>query len=118
MNRIANFAFVACLALLVGCGDRTPELPDDYAELAPYYNDELIADFPEEMVDYREAFEKSALPFATAEGKVGKTSVYDSKLLGVPYMPKGFEYPRDPDGRPLKLLAQINFAEIRGIYRR
>lgn len=105
-------AILIGMALLAGCGDRSAGLPDNYDELAPYYEDEVIADFPDEMAEFRAAFDKSALPFATAEGKVGKTSVYDSKLLGVPYMPKGFEYPRDPDGRPLKLLAQINFADV------
>ena len=112
MSKTATSAFLICLAAIAGCGDQSAGLPGDFDELAPYYNDEVIADFPEEMADYRAAFDKSALPFATAVGKTGKTSVYDSKLLGVPYMPKGFEYPHDPDGRPLKLLAQINFADV------
>lgn len=64
------------------------------------------------MAEYRAAFDASGLLFATAVGKTGATSVYDSKFLGIPYMPSGFEYPRDPDGRPLKLLAQINFADV------
>ncbi|MEQ8974015.1 MAG: pentapeptide repeat-containing protein [Coleofasciculus sp. C1-SOL-03] len=31
---------------------------------------------------------------------------------GFPYLPKGFEYPKTPDGKYLFLLAQINLAEI------
>ena len=112
MSNYAVCAFLACLAVVAGCGDRSAGLPDNFDELAPYYNDEVIADYPEEMAEYRAAFDKSALPFATAEGTVGRTSVYDSKLLGVPYMPEGFEYPRDPGDRPLKLLAQVNFADV------
>jgi len=42
--------------------------------------------------------------------------VYDSKLGGLPYLPPGFAYPHntDPhsDKKPLKLLAQINFAQL------
>lgn len=31
---------------------------------------------------------------------------------GFPYLPKGYDYPKTPDGEYLHLLAQINFAEI------
>ena len=43
-------------------------------------------------------------------------SVFDSKMGGVPYLPPGFDYPynTDPesDKKPLKLLAQLNFAQL------
>lgn len=43
-------------------------------------------------------------------------SVFDSKLGGVPYLPKDMEYPRALQGvfagKPLKLLAQINFEKL------
>lgn len=35
-----------------------------------------------------------------------------SKLGGEAYLPKGMECPRDSEGRPLKLLAQLNFGEL------
>ena len=44
-----------------------------------------------------------------------KTSVYESKFGGTPYLPLGFSYPCDTypgSGRPLVLLAQLNFAEL------
>lgn len=97
------------LAVTSGCGggqfEDTNAFVDDYSFDQP-------ADFPAEMADYKAAFEASALPFATAEGKVGKTTVFDSKFLGTPYMPKGFAYPEDPSGRPLSFLAQVNFADV------
>ena len=44
------------------------------------------------------------------------TTVFDSKLGGTPYLPPGFDYPynQNPDAnqRPLKLLAQLNFAQL------
>ncbi len=44
------------------------------------------------------------------------TSVFDSKLGGVPYFPKNMEYPKvlegNFEGRPLKLLAQLNFEKL------
>lgn len=39
-------------------------------------------------------------------------SVWQSKVGGVPYLPLHIDYPRGSNGKPLALLAQINFAEI------
>ncbi len=43
-------------------------------------------------------------------------SVFESKLGGVPYMPADFEYPKGIsgvfEGRPLRLLAQLNFEKL------
>ncbi|XP_055347887.1 uncharacterized protein YwqG-like [Paramacrobiotus metropolitanus] len=36
---------------------------------------------------------------------------WQSKVGGTPYLPKSAEYPRSSAGQPLRLLAQINFAE-------
>lgn len=45
-----------------------------------------------------------------------KTTVFDSKMGGVPYFPKGMEYPvvREGEhaGKPLYFLAQLNFAKL------
>ncbi len=45
-----------------------------------------------------------------------KVGVFDSKLGGVPYLPKGFPYPTVREGifegRPLMFLAQLNFAQL------
>lgn len=43
----------------------------------------------------------------------GKPNVTDTKLGGVPYLPKGYEYPTDENDNPLALLFQINFEDIK-----
>ncbi|AFZ58714.1 DUF1963 domain-containing protein [Anabaena cylindrica FACHB-243] len=45
-------------------------------------------------------------PYSTPE-----TTLWQSKFGGLPYFPKHLTYPTAPDGNPLNLLAQINFAE-------
>ncbi|MGM3307845.1 YwqG family protein [Anabaena sp. WFMT] len=45
-------------------------------------------------------------PYSTTE-----TTLWQSKFGGLPYFPKHLTYPTAPDGTPLNLLAQINFAE-------
>lgn len=37
---------------------------------------------------------------------------WQSKFGGLPYLPKGVDYPRNKEGNPLYLLAQLNFEEI------
>lgn len=48
--------------------------------------------------------------------RASSTSVFDSKLGGVPYFPKDMEYPRvlegEQAGKPLRLLAQLNFGTL------
>ncbi|MGI6257525.1 MAG: DUF1963 domain-containing protein [Anaerovoracaceae bacterium] len=39
----------------------------------------------------------------------------DSKVGGEPYMPEDVQWPRDQGGTPLRLLAQINFAQMPGL---
>lgn len=38
--------------------------------------------------------------------------LWQSKVGGLPYLPKNHEYPTDPDGKPLSLLVQINFEDV------
>lgn len=46
----------------------------------------------------------------------GETTVFCSKMGGVPYFPKSMKYPTviggDSDGEPLRFLAQLNFEEL------
>lgn len=41
------------------------------------------------------------------------TSIFDSKVGGLPYIPKNFDVPLDCDGNQMKLLAQINCNDIK-----
>lgn len=45
-----------------------------------------------------------------------KTTVFDTKLGGIPYLPKGYEYPvvntGEHFGKPLRFLAQLNFDKL------
>ena len=47
--------------------------------------------------------------------KKQKTDLMDSKLGGIPYLPKNKELPVDKEGRQLKLLAQINLQDLQGM---
>jgi uncharacterized protein YwqG len=68
---------------------------------------------PAEMAEYEAAFRASALDYAAIEArKKHGTKPWESKFLGTPYLPLDMEYPVDADGTPLRLLAQINFAEV------
>lgn len=56
-------------------------------------------------------------PVIKLEPKRGEDlSVFESKLGGIPYMPADFEYPKGKsgifEGRPLRLLAQLNFEKL------
>jgi uncharacterized protein YwqG len=52
------------------------------------------------------------IPCISLKTGAGQTSMTGSKFGGYPYLPKDFEYPTDSKGRPLKLLAQLNFADL------
>lgn len=68
---------------------------------------------PEEMEGFRPAIEASKLDYVRVKvSKAGATRPWSSKLLGTAYRLKGAEYPRDAAGRPMALLAQINFQEV------
>lgn len=43
-----------------------------------------------------------------------KTSVLDSKIGGIPYLPKGTNYPTSSQGEPLYLIAQLNISKLKG----
>ena|GEM_PF-699402 len=70
----------------------------------------------EEVNQVLETFaEKTKQPAVKLKPVRRETTVYDSKFGGTPYLPPGFSYPCDTypgKGRPLVLLAQLNFAEL------
>lgn len=69
-------------------------------------------ELPKALEQYRSIFEQSIKPYVKIEAKKGKTLPWESKFGGNPYLPIGYDYPKDKEGNPLFLLAQINFEEI------
>ena len=67
---------------------------------------------PSVLEPFRKQFEDSVKPYIKITPTKGATQLWESKFGGDPYMPIGNEYPRDTNGIPLKLLAQLNFEEI------
>lgn len=62
---------------------------------------------------YRDKIESSIKPYIVISAEKNEKLVFwQSKLGGLPYLPKGFEYPKGVQGNPLFLLAQINFEEV------
>lgn len=45
----------------------------------------------------------------------GKLNYHTSKFSGYPYWPQHMEWPMDKKGKPMILLAQINFSEVPGL---
>ncbi|MEC3839735.1 YwqG family protein [Bacillus amyloliquefaciens] len=70
---------------------------------------------PKQMESSRGLLEASSRPFIKLHVKKAETGRYDSKIAGDPYYPKHEPYPEDESGRPMKLLAQINFADMPGL---
>ncbi|NPC94392.1 DUF1963 domain-containing protein [Bacillus sp. WMMC1349] len=71
-----------------------------------------VFQLPEKMAPFREKFEKSARASIKLTAQKAKTGRYDSKIAGDPYFPKSEVYPLDEQGKPMKLLAQINFSQL------
>ncbi|ATP41643.1 hypothetical protein CSE16_17265 [Solibacillus sp. R5-41] len=67
---------------------------------------------PQPFEKYRALIEQTIQPVVTIQTTVKQTSLFESKFAGDPYFPLTMEYPKNAVGQPLKLLAQINFADI------
>ncbi len=59
--------------------------------------------------ELQEEYKEPVLRFSLEEGEAG---ILESKVGGVPYMPKGAEWPNSADGVPMLFLAQVNCAEL------
>jgi uncharacterized protein YwqG len=106
---LASLSIGACLMLLPGCvTDRQPQQPD-VKEVKPVKPTSL----PQELAEYKPTIAASKKSYIRIDlQKAVGLAITASKFLGVPYVPKGQAYPNDKDGRPLVLLAQINFADV------
>jgi len=68
---------------------------------------------PPELESYREQLLATRSAFIRVEAlPSGATKLWESKVGGLPYLPKGAVWPTAPDGRNLFFLAQLNFAEM------
>lgn len=75
------------------------------------------AECPQELEAAIDVFRRETMsPCVKLQAVRGETTRYSSKFGGAPYLPGGFAYPRSTNphsaGRPLRLLAQLNFAEL------
>jgi uncharacterized protein YwqG len=68
---------------------------------------------PQEFASYKPAIESSKKPYIRIDlQRSPGLDMTSSKFRGTPYIEKNQEYPKDKDGKPLTLLAQINFADM------
>lgn len=68
---------------------------------------------PNSVQPYLEKISATIQPTVTMQLTANDNlSVWQSKVGGVPYLPLDATYPVDSNGKPLALLAQLNFAEI------
>ncbi|GJM31508.1 MAG: hypothetical protein DHS20C18_05090 [Saprospiraceae bacterium] len=75
--------------------------------------EELVYYIPEELLPFKEQLLATKQPFIEIiPAETAPEHPWQSKFGGNPYLPKGTEFPRDPEGRHLFFLAQINFEEV------
>ncbi|WP_196426734.1 YwqG family protein [Lysinibacillus cavernae] len=67
---------------------------------------------PKELETFRLEIEATLLSTIIIQPYRCLTTLIESKFAGEPYLPYFQTYPKDITGEPMKLLAQINFAEI------
>jgi uncharacterized protein YwqG len=89
---------VALIVATSGCG-----------EVAPVPGMERL---PRDLAPYARKIAESRLPHVDVMPVIGPTALKESKLRGLPYYPKDRPWPADPEGTPLAMLVQINFAEM------
>ena len=76
-------------------------------------NYKLDVELSEKLEPYRSAIAATIKPYIRIElTDCDQPTWWQSKFGGLPYLPKGFEYPKSSNGEYLYLLAQINFAEV------
>lgn len=67
---------------------------------------------PKELEAFRSEIEDTLLSTIIIQPYQRSTTLTESKFAGEPYLPSFQTYPKDLTGEPMRLLAQINFAEI------
>ena len=73
----------------------------------------LQLNLPAALEPFRAALLATREPFIRIQAQATrKMELWESKVGGIPYLPKGVTFPTAPDGRELFFLAQLNFAEM------
>ncbi len=73
----------------------------------------LNTDLPSILKPYQASIAATIKPFIRIQTVPDQAlKLWQSKFGGLPYLPKEFAYPADAEGNPLRLLAQLNFAEL------
>ncbi len=68
---------------------------------------------PPEMEASRDTLMETLMPFIRIKAQPARsTKVWESKVGGMPYLPKEMNWPVGAEGRALFFLAQINFSEM------
>jgi uncharacterized protein YwqG len=68
---------------------------------------------PIALEGFRERLEATIKPYIEIQIQLAvDATLWESKFLGLPYLPITSNYPKTPQGECLYLLAQINFAEV------
>ena len=77
-------------------------------------DDEYVKKFYEEI---REDYEKNSPTKTFAKIKLveDELKITDSKIVGLPYLPKGAEFPKAPNGEEMLMIAQINCEDLKGL---
>lgn len=74
--------------------------------------DDLINDLPDFWQNYAENIKNSIQPIISFSLTETKPKLWDSKIGGLPYLPKDYPYPQNSQGIKMQLLAQFNFAQM------
>lgn len=74
--------------------------------------DKTSLQLPEAFEQYRSIIKDTLSPVVKMQTTERETSLFESKFAGNPYFPASMDYPKNEEGVPLKLLAQINFSEV------
>ncbi|MDZ8187075.1 MAG: YwqG family protein [Nostoc sp. ChiSLP02] len=76
-------------------------------------NDKPYIPIPPELEPYRDRIEATIRPFIEIRIENNdRVDWWQIKFGGLPYLPKGFDYPKSSEGEYLFFIAQINFAEV------
>lgn len=73
-------------------------------------NGEIIV--PKILEPFKEKISNSVREYVKVDLIPMATDIYDSKVGGKPYFPKSMKFPMDKNGRPMKLLSQVNFSQM------